>query len=245
MKLAILASCVVALGICGSASAAPPQYQPSDRDVTWARSLVLTTTDVGTPFALEPSGTSPTTGWDFSCTTFDPDESDLVLSGDGGDAAYVRMDTGAVVLSFGGVWATATDAQSDWDRLAQAPLADCLGRAFASGSMFSYAGTTPLTLPAIAPRTTGFRIQLKTTVTVPAKKKTTPHAKKSKKKAPKPKPRKVTIVYNVDLVALGNGRASALLLFGSFAKLPIGDAREQELAGVMAGRMASDPATQP
>jgi hypothetical protein len=244
VKLAILATAVVALCTCGSAAALPPQYQPSDRDVTWARSLVLTATDVGSPFAVEPSGTSPTTGWDFSCGTFDPDQSDLVLSGDGGDAAYVRMDTGAVVLSFGGVWATPDYAQADWDRLAQAQLADCLGHAFASGSMFSYVGTTPMTLPAIAPRTTGFRIQLKTTITVPAKK-TTARGKKSKKR-PKPKPRRVTVVYHIDLVELGNGRASALLLFGSFAALPIGDAREQELATVMAGRMATDPAaTQP
>jgi hypothetical protein len=224
---------VCALAFCGVAAAAAtkaPQYQLASADQSWAESIVVTSKDVGAGWSR--SGTiGPITGADDeSATCSVPDESDLVLTGGSYSPDFFRND-GAYVSSSAMVWQTAEQAQADWDRHIQPGLLSCLAADLQASSTkrikVRVTSRRQLAWPSMADRSAVFRLSVLLTATVKANKTT----------------RKVSARATADFIAVGTGRATAMLATLSFNRQPLGDFNKQQLAMLMARRTAADPAT--
>ena len=221
----MLASC----GVAAASATREPQYQPAPADQSWAESIVLGAKDMGSGWkAVSGGGTMDGSGGD-SATCSSPDESDLVLTGGWSSPDFMRAD-GAYVSSGAIVWQTADHAQADWDRNVQAGLMSCVAADLEASSTKKVkvviTGRQQLNWPQLAPRSAAFRISLALKSTVKVQRKT----------------RKVSIGATVDFVAVGTGRATAMLWTLSYNRQPLSDFAKQRYAITMVRRMAVDPA---
>jgi len=228
----LVAVALTALAFCGVAAAAvteAPQYQPAPADQTWAESILLGTQDLGTGWRSTGSGGSVTTGGAESATCSAPDESDLVLTGGSYSPDFFRSD-GAYVSTSAMVWQTPEQAQADWDRNVQPALMGCLAADLEASSTkqvkIVVTGRQQLNWPALAPRSAAYRLKLVLKATVKVRKKV----------------RRTSIRATADFVAVGNGRATALLWTLSWDQRPLSDFSKQRYAITMVRRMAVDPA---
>ena len=221
---------VAALALCATAGAAAtgdPQYQVVQVDQDWASSIVLSASDMGTGWR-QSSNDGATDGGSGDTACSSPDESDLTMTGGSSSPDFSRAD-GAYVSTSAIVWQTADQAQADWDRNVQAGLLSCLAASAEASSTkkvrIVVAGRKQLTYPALAARTAAFRLSLvfKTSIRV--------HKKL----------RKIAVRGTYDFVAVGTGRATALMWALSFDRSPLSDFNKQQWAMLMAQRMAVDP----
>ena len=222
---------VAALVFCATAGAAAtgdPQYQVVQADQDWANSIVLSASDMGSGWrqSSNDGATDGGSSGDAACSS--PDESDLIMTGGSSSPDFSRVD-GAYVSTSAVVWQTADQAQADWDRNVQAGLLSCLAASAEGASTKKVkvvvAGRAQLTWPALATRTAAFRLSLvfKTSVRV--------HKKL----------RKIAVRGTYDFVAVGTGRATALMWALSFDRSPLSDFNKQQWATLMVHRMAVDP----
>jgi hypothetical protein len=223
---------VAALAFCATAGAAAtgdPQYQAVQADQDWASAIVLSGSDMGSGWRQSSSDGATDGGGsagDTACST--PDESDLTLTAGSSSPDFSRAD-GAYVSTSAIVWQTADQAQADWDRNVQVGLLSCLA-ASAEGSTTKkvkvvVTGRKQLTYPALATRSAAFRLSLvfKTSIKV--------HKKL----------RKIAVRATYDFIAVGTGRATALMWALSFDRSPLSDFNKQQWAMLMVQRMAVDP----
>jgi hypothetical protein len=214
-------------GVAAAASTGDPQYQPAQADQAWADSIVLAMKDMGTGWQSSGSG-GTMTGGVSSGTCSGPDESDLVLTGGSYSPGFFRGD-GASVSSSAVVWQTPEQAQADWDRNIQPALMGCIAAVLQSSApkkiKVVVTGRQQLNWPAIAPRSAAFRISLLLKTTVKVHKKL----------------RKVSVRATSDFIAVGTGRATAMLWTMSFDRQPLSDFSKQRYAITMVRRMAVDP----
>jgi hypothetical protein len=226
----ILLTALAFSGAAAAASAREPQYQPDTGDQAWADSIVLNAKDVGTGWKASGSGGTMTSTDVTSATCSGPDESDLTLTGGTFSPAFFRFD-GAAVSSGVTVWQTAEQAQADWDRNLQPALMGCLAAELQASApkkiKVAVTGRQQLNWPAIAPRSVAYRISLLLTSTVKVRKKV----------------RKVSIRATSDFIAVGTGRATAMLWTLSYNPSPLSDFSKQRYAITMVRRMAVDPAS--
>ena len=234
VPLIVVLAVLVVVGVAAAAST-DPQISIDPKDQAWADSIVLTPHDLGKGWVADPADTGDASGDELSsddstwCPEGVPNESDLTITGGSASPDFTRKDSTSV-SSFAYVWQTSEQAQSDWDRtLAVMPAEiDCLADLFdtaptsAVKATITAKGTLPF--PAVAPRTSAYRIRIVFTST----------ARVKKSKAP-------PLVARFDLVLLGNGRSSAWLLVDSFGG-KVTPAFERSLAGKLASRMTVDPA---
>jgi hypothetical protein len=228
----LVAVALTALAFCGVATAAAtkePQYLPAPADQTWAESILLGSQDLGTGWRGTGSGGNVTTGGAESATCSAPDESDLILTGGSFSPDFFRND-GAYVSTSAIVWQTPEQAQADWDRNVQPGLMGCLAADMeASGTKqvkIVVTGRQQLNWPQLAPRSAAYRLKLVLKATTKVRKKV----------------RKVSIRATADFVAVGTGRATAMLWTLSFDQRPLSDFSKQRYAITMVRRMAVDPA---
>jgi hypothetical protein len=233
--MSFAAGCLV-LTFAGVAVAAStdPQINIDPIDQAWADSIVLTPADVGKSWSADPASDGGSTSDDSSsdstwCPEGTPDQSDLIATG-GVSSSFKRADSS--VSSIAIVWQTWDQAQADWDRtLAVMPAQlKCLTAIFKGSTTGIKAVVTakgPLAFPAVAPRTTAYRIRVVFHSTGRAKKK------------------RKQFTATLDTVVLGNGRASAWIFLDWFNSKPLTGAYERSLAEKMAARMATDPAATP
>ncbi len=219
------------LGFCGQAGSAvtgDPQYQLDPTDQSWSSSIVLTPQDVGAGWRRSGTSGSITgqTGVDATCST--PDESDLVLTGGTYSPDFLRND-GAYVASSAVVWQTPEHAQADWDHNLQPALMGCLAADLQAESTkhikVVVTGRRQLPWPTFAQRSVTYRISLVLKATVKVRKKV----------------RKVSARATADFIAVGSGRARAVLWTFSFDAHPLSDFSKQKWAMVMAQRLSSAP----
>jgi hypothetical protein len=230
---AFVAAAVAGLALAGTAGAAAtdPQVQIAPADQAWAESILLGSSDLGTGWSALSGGGNQADDATAStlCAGFTPDESSLVVTGGSGSPDFMRSD-GAVVSSAATVWQTADHAQTDWNALAQPQLLDCLASAVAAGSTkklkIVIRSKGQRQFPAVASRTAAYRLGLS--------------FRTSRKVNGKLK--KIAVPATFDLVLLGNGRATGMLIFVFVNAKPITAGTEQSVAGLMAQRLAKDPA---
>jgi hypothetical protein len=231
-----LVAVLALLAIAGTAGAAStdPQVQIAAADQAWAESVQLTTRDLGPGWSAASGGggdAGDATGSGL-CPGFSPNEADLVLTGGSSSPNFIRND-GAVASSAATVWQSAEHAQADWDRMVQPGLLSCLASAFSAGSTkklrIVVRSKQQVPFPAVAPRTTAYRLGLVFQVS----------------RKVRGKMHKTSVSARFDLVLLGNGRATGMLFFVAFNARPLTDAYKQSLAQLLAQRLATDPAAAP
>jgi hypothetical protein len=223
-----------ALAFCAAAAAAggDPQFQPAPVDQGWADSIVLGPKDVGSGWRSSGLGGSMDGSGASSATCSAPDESDLVLTGGSYSPDFLRGD-GAFVSSSALVWQTPEQAQADWDRNMQPAIMGCLAAGLQESSTKKVkvivTGRKQLPAPGIAARSAAYRlaIVLKATVTVRKKRRT------------------VSVRATSDFIAVGTGRATAMLWTFSFNDQPLSHFNKQQYALLMVRRMTVDPAPAP
>ena len=229
-RLALVA--FAALTLCAAAAAATgdPQYQLSTADQAWTDSIILTTQDVGTSWKRDglPGGiTGADSGASSSCSL--PDMSDLVLTGGTYSPDFYRSD-GAYVASTAVAWQTPEQAAADWSRSLQPAVMGCLAADLQAESTKQVkvviANRRQLTWPTFGDRSVAYRISivLKARVKV--------HNKW----------RNASAKATADFIAVGAGRARAMLWTFSFDAHPLSDFTKQKWMLLMAQRMSTSPA---
>jgi hypothetical protein len=229
----LLLTVVAALVFCGvavAASARGPQYQFDAADQSWSDGVILSAKDVGGDW--RSSGVAETitgaTSDTASCSA--ADQSDLVLTAGTYSPDFYRSD-GAYVSSSAVVWQTAEQAQTEWERNLQPAIMGCLAAALqgASTKQIKVAVTSRRqvsTWPALAPRSVAYRLALKLTARV--KSRGMWH--------------KLSARATSDFLAVGSGRARAMLWTLSFDRQPLSDFSKQHWLMLMAQRTTADPA---
>jgi hypothetical protein len=229
----LLAVALVALALAGTAGAAAtdPQLQLAPADQAWAESILLTPADLGPGWqsASEGGEGSATDGTASAlCPGFNPNESDLVLTGGSSSGSFARG--GMFVASSGStVWQTAEHAQADWDRMVQPQLLTCMGAALASGSTKKLKvvvrSKQRLPVASFTARTAAYRVAFTFQLTRKVKGKT----------------KRTSLPATLDLVLFGSGRATALLFFVSLGPKPLSAGYEQSVAQAISQRLGKDP----
>jgi hypothetical protein len=212
LLLVVLAAPAIAL-----ASGADPRRKLDAADERKAQSIIFKREDFAAGWKRAASAVS-SGGGDLSCAYYNPDGSDLTLTGHA-EAEFARGGVSSV-LSYADVYATAKEAATAWSRTVTPALARCLGDFFEREaavpgmkvSVVSH-GRTPF--PRVAPRTAAFRIDVKMLVTQAGQTRAVPLA--------------------LHLLVIGRGRAEAGFL--TFASQGVGTGDLHAYGKLLAERM--------
>jgi hypothetical protein len=222
---------VAALALTGAAMAAgagDPQYQMIPADQNWTFSIVLTADDVGTGWEKDgfAGGITASTGASGSCSL--PDMSDLVLTGGTYSPDFYRKD-GAYVAATAVTWQTPEQAQADWSRTLQPAVMGCLASDLQAESTKKIkvvvTGRRQLAWPTFGERSLVYRLSVTLKARVKVRKKW----------------RTVTAPATADFIAVGVGRARAMLWTFSLNAHPLSDFEKQKWTMLMAQRMSTPP----
>jgi hypothetical protein len=150
---------LAALLAASGAAASPPKsaFTPAGSALAKSATLKLSDLPAGWKAAASSSG-----GGDFTCPTFDPDQSDLTRLGHA-DTHFASANGLGSASSTVGVFASAAQAQSSWNRIVRPALAGCLASLFkqgisASAGTATIVSTGPLAVRLKAPRAAAYRI---------------------------------------------------------------------------------------
>jgi hypothetical protein len=132
--LAVLAVLLGALALVGASAARTPHestYRPIPKDVETAKSLLVTLADVP---GFRDGGAPPDT--DVTCSTYDPDLSALVTTGEADGRYFTHTSAGGALMigSQAAVFRSAAEANAYWKRgFATRKIAPCVAEAFRRG----------------------------------------------------------------------------------------------------------------
>jgi hypothetical protein len=155
--------------------------------------------------------------------------SDLVLTGGTYSPDFYRSD-GAYFAATAVTWQTPEQAQADWSRTLQPAVMGCLAADLEAESTKQVkvviTGRRQLAWPTFGERSVVYRISLVLKAHVRVKKKW----------------RNMSAKATADFIAVGAGRARAMIWTFAFNAHPLSDVTQQQWATLMAQRMASPPA---
>lgn len=219
-RLLIFVLAVLALPALALAADTDPKKQINPVDQRNAASIVLKRTDFVPGWRKVPN--TPDSGEDVSCPGYNPDQSDLILTGEV-EATFQRTTAVPSVTSFSNVFKTDRDALVSWTRSVKPALARCVGQFLKQGIEEGGGKSTivkqgQIAFPKLAPRTAAYRVVVNLSVT---------EAGKATK-----------VPFTLHLVALGNGRGdTGLMTIGLGNGIPGADLRA--FAKLLAGRLAA------
>lgn len=204
-----LATVLVALVLPAVALAAgtDPQKRLTAADQRKAASIVLRKSDFAagwTKGAITPSDDES----DFECPGYNPDQSDLVLTGEK-IAEFNAKDRLPSVYSVSNVYRTRREAALGWARSDKPALVPCAATMFVGefakdGTKAKVTRKGKIAFPRYAPRTSAYRFALDVTV--------------SRNGTP------TTVPFTIHMVALGHGRGDHFMMtIGVGAGVPIAD----------------------
>lgn len=216
-RLAVL---LLALALPAVALAADtdPQKRFTAADNAKAASIVLKRADFATGWKRMPA--TPDSPDEFRCAGYDPDQSDLVLTGEA-QADFTAAQGSPAVVSVANVFKTRAQATASWTRTVKAPLLRCLTQALQEA--FAKQGTKAtvtrkgaIAFPRYAPRTAAYRFSFDVSQGAGGR----------------------TIPFTIHLVGLGQGRGDAMLMtMGLGSGLPL--AQVKSFARLTAQRLAA------
>lgn len=218
VALVVLLLAVPALAL---ASHTDPKREINAGDQRKATSILLKRSDFAAGWSKEPN--QPDNDDDhLSCPGYNPNESDLVLTGDA-EASFVRSGGFPTVFSGVNIYKTRANALASWTRGAKPALAPCFARLMkkeieADGAQVTITRAAVVAFPKLAPRTIAYRIVLKVTVTEGGE--------------------KTTVPFTVNLVGVGNGRGDATLMTMGFGN-GVAPADVRGFAKLLAQRLAA------
>ena len=188
--LAALLVLCIAVPAVALAADTDPKKKITAADRAKARSIVLRRADLGPGWKKVP----PSPESDATCPGFNPDESDLTLSGE----AEADFEQGVLlVASASEIFATKADALKSWARNDKPAVARCLGYLFSQGqtdksTKVKIVSAGRMAFPKLAPRTAAFKVVARLTIT--------------------DKGKKTTLPVTIQLLAFGQGRGDVSLL---------------------------------
>jgi hypothetical protein len=195
------------------ASGGEPQKRLTKADQAKARAIVLRRADFPTGWVGKPN---TTTSQDTPrCSTYNPDQSDLIETGDVDSPDFTRAD-GSFVSSSIGIFKTQKMARTGYARVARPQLASCFGELFKKGAApasVQVLHVGPIPFRRLGDRSNAYRLTANVTL------------------------QGTTIPVAIDIVTFNRGRVDAAMIFlGIRGPLPV--AFEQSLAANMAARAA-------
>jgi hypothetical protein len=214
VRRAAFGAVALAAVLPGTAFAAQgdPQKKITKAGQARARTASLTLADVGPGWKSEPSNNKNQSN--PRCSTYNPDQSDLVEIGDYDSPDFSRAD-GSFVSSSTGVFRTAKGARTAYTRVAVPQLAACFGELFLrevkKPNWARIVSTGPLTFPKSGDRLNAYRIVMSL-------------------KAPS-----ATVPFTVDLVVFNRGSIDVAMIFLGISK-PLPAAFERALVARVASR---------
>ena len=219
LLLALLVLCVAVPAIA-LAAGTDPKKQLTTADQAKARSILPRRADFAAGWKKVPS----TPDSDATCPGFNPNESDLTLTGEA-EADFEHTQGVPAFYTASEVWKTKADALKSWSRSAKPAVARCLahflqeGIGGEPGAKLAIVSQGPFAFPKVAPRTIALRVVARLTVTKAGE-------------AP------VSVPLTVHLIGLGHGRGDVSLLAMSFgAGVPVAELRA--FAQITERRMAA------
>ena len=219
-RLALLLIACLAVPAVALAGHTDPKKQVTAADQRKAASIVLKRSDFAAGWKKVPS--APDTNEENGCPGYNPDQSDLVLSGEV-EAEFETAEGIPTVMSVANVYKTKSDAVKAWTRSAKPALASCLAQVLErevekSGGKVTIAKSGAIAFPKLAPRAAAYRVGFNLTVTQSGKTNVIP--------------------FTLHVVVLGNGRGDcALISFGVGNGLAMADLRA--FAKLTATRLAT------
>ena len=215
--LAALLVLCIAVPAVALAADTDPKKKITAADQAKARSMVFKRTDFAAGWKKVPAAPDS----DLVCPGFNPDESDLTLTGEA-ETDFEHAQIG-FVGSASEIFATKEDAVNSWTRTDKPATARCIGYFFKQGQTTK---TTKVTIvsagrmafPKLAPRTTAFKIVARLAITNEGK--------------------PTTVPVTVQLVAFGQGRGdTSMIAFTPGAGVPMPELRA--LGKLLAARLAA------
>lgn len=219
-RLVVTFLVALALPALALANHTDPKKQISPGDQRKAASIALKRSDFVTGWKKQPN--TPDSNDHDNCPGYDPNQSDLVLTGEV-EAEFASGGGIPSVSSVVNVYKTKSDAVAAWTRSSKPALAPCLGRLFKQaieeeGGKATVVTSGRLAFPKLAPRTDAYRIVISITVTDGGK--------------------QTKVPVTVHFVALGHGRGDAVLLaIGPGTGIAVADLRA--FAKLTAARLAA------
>jgi hypothetical protein len=217
--LAALVALCIAVPAIALAANTDPRKQITRADQAKARSVLLKRSDFVAGWKLQP----PASETPVACAGYDPNESDLTVTGEA-SADFTYTGGFPFVSSSSEVWKSKADALASWTRSVKPALGRCLAHviqeeAKKDGGKLTIVSYGRMVFPKVAPRTVAYRIVTRLLVEEPGK-----------------APAQVQITVHV--VFMGYGRADAgLYSFAPGTGLAAGDLRA--FARLIAARMAA------
>lgn len=193
-RLALLLLVVLAVPALALAAPGEPKEQFNATDQRKAATIVLKRSDFAVGWKKVPS--TPEDDQRLVCPGYDPDESDLILTGEA-VAEFQQADGFTSAQSFSNVYKTAAHAAASWTRSVKPALARCAAQIFkkqieSSGAKVAIVRQGSFAFPKVAPRTAAFLVVLRISVTRNGE--------------------TATIPITVHLIAVGNGRGDSGLI---------------------------------
>ena len=219
-RVALVLLVVFAVPALALAADTDPKKRINPADQRRATSIVLKRSDFAAGWKKVPN--TPDNGAEPTCPGYNPDHSDLTLTGEV-EAEFEATDGIPSVSSIANIYKTKRDALAAWTRSAKPALAACLARFFkqaveGEGGKAAIVRSGVLPFPKAAPRTVAYRAVLNLIVTEGGKETKVP----------------VTIHF----VALGSGRGYSVLLTMGFGNgIAVADLRA--FAKLTASRLAA------
>jgi hypothetical protein len=215
----LVALCIGVPAVALAAADTDPQKKLTAADQAKARAVILKRTDFVAGWKKVPAPPES----DEPCPGFNPDNSDLTISGE----AVANFEHGQgipSVLAFADVYATQADAAKSWARNVKPALVRCFAHFFLQGAKEDgvkarVVSQGKIAFPKIAPRTAAFRIVARITV---------------EQQGEPP----VTIPITMHIVAVGRGRGEAGMLTTGVGT-GVQPADLQSFARLMASRMTA------
>lgn len=218
--LAAFVALCIAVPAVALAADTDPKRRITKGDQAKARSVLVKRTDFVAGWKSVPSAPDS----DATCPGFNPDESDLTLTGDA-ESNFEHTQGFPRVSSFVSVYVSRANALASWTRNVKPALARCLAHFFRQGvekeggAKVTIVSQGRIAFPKLAPRTAAFRVVARITV-------------QQAGQAP------VTLPFTIHVIALGHGRGDAgLMLSGFGAGVPAADLRF--FAKLTASRLAA------
>jgi hypothetical protein len=200
---AVLAGCLAVPALALAADGEPKKrIVPADQKR--AAAVVLKRTDLAAGWKRV---STPDAGDDdLKCPGFDPDESDLTLTGES-ETEFESTDGSRYLTSFSELYATPRQAATSWSRSAKPALARCIAHFFREG-IAKEGGTAAIVrqgsiaFPRVAPRTIALRVATRVSFTQNGETTTTP--------------------FTIHLIGVGRGRGDVgILAMGPGNGIPV------------------------
>jgi hypothetical protein len=189
---ALLVLCVAIPAVALGADT-DPKKRITPADQAKARSILLKRADFVAGWKRVPA--TPDSE-DLVCPGFNPNESDLTLTGEA-EAEFEHTQGVVSVSSFSEVFVSKADALKSWTRNDKPAVARCIGHFFREGA--TDAGTQVkivsagrMAFPKLAPRRSAFKVVARVTVTANGQPQTVP--------------------FTIQFLALGHGRGDTAML---------------------------------